>query len=103
MACSRRGVVHCGGSSARADWLKGASDDLQLYVERRIVFVGSAPHEWLFPRCAAVLHCGGIGTTACALRAGVPQLVLPESSEQLEQGALVARLGVGVVFPSRRR
>jgi len=39
--------------------------------------VGDVPHQALFPRMAAVVHHGGSGTTANALRAGVPQLVVP--------------------------
>jgi UDP:flavonoid glycosyltransferase YjiC (YdhE family) len=39
--------------------------------------VHDAPHALLFPRVAVVVHHGGSGTTAQALRAGVPQVVLP--------------------------
>lgn len=39
--------------------------------------VRDAPHALLFPRVAAVVHHGGSGTTAQALRAGVPQVILP--------------------------
>ena len=39
--------------------------------------VRDAPHALLFPRTAAVVHHGGSGTTAQALRAGVPQVLLP--------------------------
>ncbi|MDB5874773.1 MAG: putative glycosyltransferase [Ramlibacter sp.] len=39
--------------------------------------VRDAPHAQLFPRVAAVVHHGGSGTTAQALRAGVPQVILP--------------------------
>jgi len=38
---------------------------------------GDAPHALLFPRTAVVVHHGGSGTTAQALRAGVPQVLLP--------------------------
>jgi hypothetical protein len=34
----------------------------------------AVPHTWLFPRCAAVVHHGGCGTTHTALHAGVPQV-----------------------------
>ncbi len=39
--------------------------------------VREAPHALLFPRTAVVVHHGGSGTTANALRAGVPQVILP--------------------------
>ena len=46
------------------------------------LFVQSAPHDWLFPRCAAILHHCGAGTTAAALRSGQPNVVLPLASDQ---------------------
>jgi sterol 3beta-glucosyltransferase len=55
----------------------------------------AAPHGWLFPRMAAVVHHGGAGTTAAALRAGVPQVVVPHLADQPFWGERVARLGVG--------
>jgi rhamnosyltransferase subunit B len=58
-----------------------------------------APFAQLFPRCRAVVHHGGIGTSAQALAAGVPQLVVPRAHDQpdnarrLEQLGVAARLG----------
>jgi rhamnosyltransferase subunit B len=49
----------------------------------------------LFPRCRAVVHHGGIGTTAHALAAGTPQLVVPLSHDQPDNAARVRQLGVG--------
>jgi len=46
------------------------------------LFLPSAPHDWLFPRCSAILHHGGAGTTAAALRSGLPNLVLPLAADQ---------------------
>ncbi len=48
----------------------------------------SAPHGWLFPQMAAVVHHGGAGTTAAALRAGIPQVIVPSG---LDQGAWARR------------
>ena len=47
--------------------------------------VGQTPHALLFPRVAVVVHHGGSGTTAQALRAGVPQVVLPLILDQFHQ------------------
>lgn len=44
--------------------------------------VGHVPHDLIFPRCAAVLHHGGAGTLDTALRAGVPQIVMPRHLDQ---------------------
>ncbi|NJP93734.1 glycosyltransferase family 1 protein [Nonomuraea sp. FMUSA5-5] len=57
--------------------------------------VGEVPHEWLFPRMAAVVHHGGAGTTGTALAAGVPNVVCPFFSDQPFWGRRVAALGVG--------
>lgn len=54
-----------------------------------------APFQKLFPQCAAVVHHGGIGTTAKAMAAGVPQVIHPLCFDQLDNGARVQRLGVG--------
>jgi sterol 3beta-glucosyltransferase len=43
----------------------------------------------------AVVHHGGSGTTAQAIRAGVPSLVLPAMADQYFWGARVAALRVG--------
>lgn len=59
------------------------------------VFVtGDVPHETLFPEVAAVVHHGGAGTTAAAVRAGVPQVVCPFVADQPFWGHRMHRLGV---------
>lgn len=60
-----------------------------------VLFVGDLPHELLFPWVAAVVHHGGAGTTAQALRAGRPQLVLPFTMDQPFFGRRVHEIGVG--------
>jgi UDP:flavonoid glycosyltransferase YjiC (YdhE family) len=55
----------------------------------------AAPHDWLLPRTAAVVHHGGAGTTAAGLRAGVPSLVVPFMADQMFWGQRVASLGAG--------
>lgn len=49
----------------------------------------------IFPRAAAVIHHGGIGTTAQCFAAGVPQLMMPMAHDQPDNAARVKRLGVG--------
>ncbi|MDX2008193.1 MAG: glycosyltransferase [Meiothermus sp.] len=55
----------------------------------------SAPHTWLFPRMAAVVHHGGAGTTAAGLRAGVPSVIVPFFGDQPYWGEVVAGIGAG--------
>ena len=54
-----------------------------------------APHDALFPHCAAVVHHGGAGTTAAGLRAGRPTVVCPFFGDQPFWGRRVHTLGVG--------
>jgi rhamnosyltransferase subunit B len=54
-----------------------------------------APHEAVFARAAAIVHQGGIGTTAQALASGHPSLVVPFAHDQFDNAERVARLGVG--------
>ena len=54
----------------------------------------------IFPRAAAVIHHGGIGTTAQCFAAGVPQLIMPMAHDQPDNAARVKRMGVGdYVYP----
>jgi UDP:flavonoid glycosyltransferase YjiC (YdhE family) len=53
------------------------------------------PYQWLFPRVRCVVHHGGAGTTGQALKAGVPSIVLPFTSDQPFWGRRVHALGAG--------
>jgi sterol 3beta-glucosyltransferase len=64
-------------------------------IPEGIFMLESAPHSWLFPRMAAVVHHGGAGTTAASLRAGVPSVVTPYSNDQFAWGRRVFELGAG--------
>jgi rhamnosyltransferase subunit B len=63
---------------------------------------GYAPLSRLLPRCALLVHHGGIGTLAQALAAGVPQLTMPMGFDQPDNTARLLRLGVAKwVSPSQ--
>jgi|GEM_PF-354211 len=59
---------------------------------------GFIPHEWLFPKMAAVVHHGGGGTTMSCLRAGVPAIAIPVQSDNddLFWTLQVAQSGLGI-------
>ncbi|MCW7540117.1 glycosyltransferase [Aquabacterium sp. A7-Y] len=59
-----------------------------------VMHVAHAPFSQLFPRAAAVVHHGGIGTLSQALRAGVPQLIRPMAYDQFDNASRACRLGV---------
>ncbi|HZR16083.1 MAG TPA: glycosyltransferase [Verrucomicrobiae bacterium] len=63
-----------------------------------VATAGYARFSELFPRSAAVVHQGGVGTTGQALRAGRPMLVMPFNFDQPDNAARVARLGAGQVI-----
>lgn len=60
-----------------------------------IITVPAVPHEWLFPKMAAVVHHGGAGTTAQGFRAGVPCVVCPFFGDQPGWAEKSVALGVG--------
>ncbi|GFE71947.1 glycosyltransferase [Chroococcus sp. FPU101] len=64
-------------------------------LDDTIIAVDYAPHFLLFPFGKAIVHQGGIGTTAQALKAGKPMLVVPFGADQFDNAARVERLGVG--------
>ncbi len=68
----------------------------------RVAGIGRAPHDLLFPRCAVVVHHGGAGTTAAAVRAGVPQVVVPHAADQPYWGRRMADLGVAAAAVPRK-
>lgn len=81
----KRGVLATGWS--------GLSEKIDLPAS--VFRLKSAPHAWLFPRMAAVVHHGGAGTTAAGLRAGVPSIVITHGNDTLAWGRRVWELGVG--------
>jgi rhamnosyltransferase subunit B len=60
-----------------------------------VLWLPYVPLRALLPRAAALVHHGGIGTTAEALRAGVPQLIVPLAYDQFDNAARVETLGAG--------
>lgn len=61
-----------------------------------------APHAALFARASAIVHHGGVGTTAQALRAGHPMLVVPHAHDQPDNAFRTQNLGVArVLYPKQ--
>ncbi|WP_246722258.1 glycosyltransferase [Methylosinus sp. H3A] len=84
-------------SGARAILLTGPKDAARLSssVGPSEFVCHDAPHDELFPFASCIVHHGGIGTTAQALRAGKPQLIVPFFGDQPDHGKRIERLGVG--------
>lgn len=77
--------------------------DAPVRLSDTVLAIPGAPHDWLFPRMAAVVHHGGAGTVAAGLAAGKPTLVCPATTDQPFWGRVVHRLGVGPAPIPRRR
>jgi len=88
----QRGVIAAG-------WGELSQSDLP----GEVFAVESVPHDWLFPRMAAVVHHGGAGTTGAGLRAGVPSIIIPFSKDQPFWARRVKALGAGPAPILRKR
>jgi len=73
--------------------LTGWGGITQTELSDDVFLLSSVPHDWLFPQMAAIVHHGGAGTTAAALRAGVPSVVIPFFGDQPFWGDRVMKLG----------
>jgi rhamnosyltransferase subunit B len=104
-------VMHAG------DFYEQSAEAAEMLGERAVLLVGAddrnlpkrrlpeticiaryAPYSKIFPRASVIIHQGGIGTTAQALRAGRPMLVMPYSHDQPDNARRVRRLGVAEVL-----
>ena len=88
----QRGVLYAGWGGLKKEQLPAS-----------VFMTASVPHTWLFPRMAAVVHHGGVGTTAAGLAAGVPSIVVPFFADQPFWGQRVYELGVGPKPIPRKR
>ena len=86
----------------RAVVLSGWSDlsrsgAVELLAEQSadVLVMDAVPHDWLLPRCKAMIHHGGAGTTAAGLRSGIPNLVVSFAADQPFWGARVRAIGAG--------
>lgn len=86
----------------RAVLLYGIFNAPPKITDENIVAFDYAPYSQVFPRAAAVVHQGGVGTTSQVLRAGVPHLFMPYSHDQPDNAARCERLGVAKVISRDR-
>jgi len=93
-ACERLGV--------RAVFVSRYADQIPHPLPPAIRHVPHASFKQLFPRCAVVVHHGGVGTLARALAAGTPQLTLPIAFDQKDNSIRLERLGVGAWMRAKR-
>ena len=99
----RAAVAACGVAGVRGLLLTKYPGLLPSPLPPEVRHCAYAPFRRLLPLCGAVVHHGGVGTTAAALEAACPQLVLPLAWDQPDNAARVRRLGVGTALGARRR
>ncbi len=85
----------------RALLIAGRGGNLPVETENVAVFP-YLPYSGIFPRAAAVVHQGGIGTLSQALASGQPQLIVPVAFDQPDNAARAARLGLARTVPFAR-
>jgi UDP:flavonoid glycosyltransferase YjiC (YdhE family) len=98
----RAALQACETLGVRGIFLTKYRDQLPDPLPPSVFHCAFAPFQKLFPRCAAVVHHGGIGTVAQAMAAGVPQLVHPICFDQIDNGVRVKRLGAGDCLRAKR-
>jgi sterol 3beta-glucosyltransferase len=79
----------------RAIILSGWGGLQKANLPDNVFMIDSIPISWLFPRVSVAIHHGGAGTTAEALKAGIPSIVIPFFGDQFYWGKRVFELGVG--------
>jgi sterol 3beta-glucosyltransferase len=82
--CGQRGIISSGWNGLGTEKLPDT-----------VLKVDSLPHSWLFKRVSAIVHHGGAGTTAAALRSGKPSIIAPFFADQPFWAKRIAELGVG--------
>ncbi len=86
----------------RAIFLTPHFDQLPATLGPDVCWQEYVPLKALLPHVAALVHHGGIGTTAEALRAGTPQLVVPLAHDQFDNAARVVAMGAGASLHAAR-
>ncbi len=77
-------------------------DQWPVDLPKNVIAATYAPYSKILPRAAALVHHGGIGTTAQCLRAGKPMVVVPHIADQFDHAARCRRLGISATVSESR-
>jgi rhamnosyltransferase subunit B len=95
-------VKTCGELGRRGVLLSHFAEHIPANLPPSVAYFPYVPFTRLLPRCAAVVHHGGVGTTAQGLKAGIPQLIVALAHDQYDNGERIQRAGVGDWLSARR-
>jgi rhamnosyltransferase subunit B len=95
-------VAACQRLGRRGLLLTRHKEQIPTALPASIAHFAYAPFSRVFPRAAALVHHGGIGTSAQALAAGCPQLVTPFAHDQFDNADRLVKLGVGRSILARK-
>jgi UDP:flavonoid glycosyltransferase YjiC (YdhE family) len=95
-------IEAAGRLKQRAILLTGMPPDSLGAVPTGVKVFQYLPYSAIFPRAAAIVHSGGIGTLAQALAAGRPQLIVPVAFDQPDNARRTVALGIARSLPFRK-
>lgn len=90
-------LIHAFEQTGMRAVIQGFDETLKNYeLPETVMRVGSVPHSWLFRRGYCVIHHGGFGTSASAMLAGKPSIVIPHVLDQFLWANKVYELNAGM-------
>jgi rhamnosyltransferase subunit B len=95
-------VMTCARLGRRGVLLSHFEEHIPKDLPESVAYFPYVPFARLLPRCAAMVHHGGVGSTAQCLKAGIPQLIVALAYDQFDNGQRIQRAGVGDWMPARR-
>jgi rhamnosyltransferase subunit B len=98
----RESVNACRIGGHRAMLVTNFPEQLPRHLPPGVRAFSYLPFSRILPRCSAVVHPGGIGTVAQAIKAGISQLVVPHAHDQPDNAFRIERLGLGMSISPER-
>jgi UDP:flavonoid glycosyltransferase YjiC (YdhE family) len=97
----RESAAACKRGGFRGILLSRHADQVPADLPDGVRHFAYVPLSLLLPRSAAIVHAGGIGTTAVALASGTPQIIVPHAHDQPDNAARLRQMGVALVVAHR--